>query len=279
MRILRQMATLCVPLVACAGQSRNAPAATIRVLVVTATQGFRHGEAISVSTERLKQAEATAGMRFDFLEDPTALNAQNLANYDVLFVNNATLRIAVDNRADSAATAAARWPKTGVAQPITREQQQAIASFVRDGRGLVAIHSAVDALYGSAEYREMVGGGLFHHHPYTREARVNIEDRSNAAVSHLAPSVVFREEIYYLDVDPRATSHVLASLDLASVGDTTKTDHPLAFIRRYGKGRVFVNVLGHFGDTWRRQDYFDSVLQGIRIAAGRVPADFSVSAR
>ena len=90
---------------------------------------------------------------------------------------------------------------------------------------------------------------------------------------------MFREEIYYLDVNPRATSHVLASLDLASVGDTTKTDHPLAFIRRYGKGRVFVNVLGHFGDTWRRQDYLDSVLQGIRIAAGRVPADFSVSAR
>ena len=279
MRILRQIATLCVPLAACASQSRTSPSAPIRVLVVTATQGFRHSEAITASTERLKQAEATAGMHFDFTEDPSALNARNLANYDVLFLNNSTLRIAVDNPADSASAAAARWPKSGVAQPITRDQQQAIASFVRDGRGLVAIHSAVDALYGWADYREMIGGGLFHHHPYTREARVNIEDRSNAAVSHLGPSVVFREEIYYLDVDPRATSHVLASLDLPSVGDTTKTDRPMAFIRRYGQGRVFVNVLGHFGDTWRRQDYFDSVLQGIRIAAGRIPADFSVAAR
>ncbi|CAN5744109.1 hypothetical protein BH11GEM1_BH11GEM1_35230 [soil metagenome] len=279
MRILRQIATLCMPLVACAGQSRNTPATPIRVLVVTATQGFRHSEAIAVSTERLKQAEATAAMHFDFTEDPSALNARNLANYDVLFLNNSTLRIAVDNPADSAATAAARWPKGGVAQPITRVQQQAITSFVRDGRGLVAIHSAVDAFYTWADYREMVGGGLFQKHPYTREARVNVEDRSNAAVSHLGPSVLFREEIYYLDVNPRATSHVLMSLDLPSVGDTTRTDHPLAFIRRYGKGRVFVNVLGHFGDTWRRQDYLDSVLQGIRIAAGRVPADFSVAAR
>lgn len=279
MRILRQIATLWVPLIACAGQSRTTPATPIRVLVVTATQDFRHGEAITASTERLKQAEPSAGMHFDFTEDPSALNAQNLSNYDVLFLDNSTLRIAVDNPADSAATAAARWPRRGVAQPITRDQQEAIASFVRNGRGLVAIHSAVDALYGSADYREMVGGGLFHHHPYTREARVTVEDRSNAAVSHFAPSAMFREEYYYLDVDPRATSHVLMSLDLASVGDTTRTDHPVAFIRQYGKGRVFVNLLGHFGDTWRRQDYLDSVLQGIRIAAGRVPADFRVPAR
>ena len=279
MRILRQIATLCVPLVACAGQSRTTPAAPIRVLVVTATQDFRHGEAITASIERLRQAEASAGMHFDFTEDPAALTAQNLANYDVLFLDNSTLRIAVDRPADSVAIAAARWPRRGVAQPITRDQQQAIASFVRGGRGLVAIHSAVDALYGSADYREMVGGGLFHHHPYTREARVTVEDRSNAAVSHLGPSVLFREEYYYLDVDPRATSHVLMSLDLASVGDTTRTDHPVAFIRQYGKGRVFVNLLGHFAETWRRQDYLESVLQGIRIAAGRIPADFSVAAR
>ena len=279
MRILRKIVTLCVPLVACAGQSRSIATAPIRVLVVTATQGFRHTEAIVASTERLKQAEATAGMRFDFTEDPSALNAQNLANYDVLFMNNSTLRIAVDNPADSAARAAARWPKTGVAQPISRAQQLAIASFVRDGRGLVAIHSAVDAMYGWAEYREMVGGGLFRNHPYTREVRVNVEDQANAAVSQFGPSAMFKEEIYYLDVDPRSTSHVLMSLDLPSVGDTSRTDHPLAFIRQYGKGRVFVNVLGHFGDTWRRQDYLDSVLQGIRIAAGRVPADFSMATR
>jgi type 1 glutamine amidotransferase len=47
------------------------------------------------------------------------------------------------------------------------------------------------------------------------------------------------------------------------------------FIRQYGKGRVYVNLLGHFGDTWKRDDYFNSVLQGIRIAAGKTAADFS----
>ena len=276
MRMFSWTSMFFVALASCAGQSgMGAPNGPIRVLVITATQGFRHTEAIAESKDRLKQAEATSELRFDFTEDPTALNARNLAQYDVLFVDNATLRIVPANLGDSASRALVHWPRAGIVNAVTREQQEAIASFVRDGKGLVAVHSGVDAFYGWPEYREMVGGGLFQNHPFTREARVTIEDPKNASVSPLGSSVSFKEEYYYLDHNPRPTSHVLASLDLTSVGDTTRTDHPLMFIRQYGKGRVYVNLLGHFGDTWKRDDYFNSVLQGIRIAAGKVPADFS----
>lgn len=281
-RALNALLTLTVsaPLFACAGQQGSAAMQPIRVLVISATQGFRHTEAIVASTERLKAVEPTSGMQFDFTEDPGTLNAANLAKYDVLFINNATLRIAIPAGADSAARAAVKWPRTGdIPGALTRVQLDAVAAFVRNGKGLVAIHSATDALYGSADYREMVGGGLFRSHPFTREARVLIEDPKNPSVSQFGPSVMFKEEYYYLDVNPRATSHVLAHLDLTSVNDTTRTDHPTMFVRRYGKGRVYVNLLGHFGDTWRRQDYLDGVLQGIRIAAGRVPAEFSAAAQ
>ena len=81
----------------------------------------------------------------------------------------------------------------------------------------------------------------------------------------------FREEYYYLDRNPRPISRVLMSLDLTSVGDTTKTDHPLIFIRRYGKGRVYVNVLGHFPETWRRQDYLDERASGNSHRRGKSP--------
>ena len=275
MRSLR-LTTFCImALSACAGRGQGAPAGPIRVLVVTATQGFRHTEAINASRERLQQVGTGSEFKFVFTEDPAELNATNLAQYDVLFINNATLRIPPVNPADSASRREVRWPAAGIANPVTRDQQEAIAAFVRDGKGLVAIHSGVDAFYGWREYREMVGGGLFKSHPFTQVARVTVVDQSNPAVSHFGPSVSFKEEYYYLDQNPRPNSHVLLTLDLTSVNDTTHTDHPLAFIRRYGKGRVFVNVLGHFGDTWKRDDYFTSVLQGIRIAAGRVAADFN----
>ena len=275
MRSLRLMPFCLVALSACVGRGQPAPAGPIRVLVITATQGFRHTEAINASKERLQQVGTGPEFKFVFTEDPADLNAVNLAQYDVLFMNNATLRIPPANPADSASRREAHWPAAGIPNPVTREQQEAIAAFVRDGKGLVAIHAGVDAFYGWREYREMVGGGLFKSHPFTQVARVTVVDQANPAVSHFGPSVSFKEEYYYLDQNPRANSHVLLTLDLTSVNDTTHTDHPLAFIRRYGKGRVFVNVLGHFGDTWKRDDYFTSVLQGIRIAAGRVAADFN----
>ncbi|MEO8334535.1 MAG: ThuA domain-containing protein [bacterium] len=263
-------------LTSCAGQAPNAPDRPIRVLVVTATQGWRHSEPIEVSKERFKALDTSSGFSFEFTEDPAALNTKNLSQYDVLMLNNSTLRIAPPGASDSASLAALRWPPKGLANAVTREQQDAIASFVREGKGLAVIHSGIDAFYGWPEYREMVGGGLFISHPFTREARVTIEDPKDPSVAHLGSSVNYKEEYYYLDHNPRPTSHVLASLDLTSVGDTTHTDHPLIFIRHYGKGRVYVNVLGHFGDTWKRDDYFNGVLQGIRIAAGRLPADFSL---
>ena len=146
--------TLLTPLFACTGQQRSGAAKPIRVLVITATQGFRHTEGINASIERLKAAEPTSGMTFDFTEDPSTLNAANLAKYDVLFINNATLRIALPPNPDSATRQAARWPKSGdIPGAITKEQQDAITSFVRNGKGLVAVPSATDALYGSGDYR------------------------------------------------------------------------------------------------------------------------------
>jgi type 1 glutamine amidotransferase len=262
------------------GAASATSGAPIRVLVVTATQGFRHTDAIAASKELLKDAERTSELRFDFTEDPTAITARNLARYDVLFLNNATLRIAPANPSDSASLAAVHaWGRPPVVNPLTPQQQEAIVSFVRSGNGLVAVHSGVDAFYGWPAYREMVGGGLFQSHPFTRVATVIVEDQRNPAVAHFGPAVSLKEEYYYLDVNPRPNSHVLMSLDLTSVNDTTRTDHPIAFIKRYGEGRVYVNVLGHYAETWRRQDYLTSVLQGIRIAAGRLPADFSVTPR
>jgi type 1 glutamine amidotransferase len=77
-----------------------------------------------------------------------------------------------------------------------------------------------------------------------------------------------------LDSNPRPSSHVLLSLDMPSTGpDAKPEDHPLSWTRREGDGRVFVTVIGHFGEDWRRPDILQQVLQGLRWAAGRLPAE------
>jgi uncharacterized protein len=250
-----------------------AQAEPIRVLVVTATQGFRHSDAINASHEILRNLDRSSGFEFEITEDVASISAENLAGFDVLFLNNATLRAAPADPTSEDQVAATRTQR--VEAPVTVEQQRAISEFVRSGKGFASAHSGVDAFYGWDEYREMVGGGLFQSHPWTQEVQINVEDRENPAVSHFGPSFRIHDEIYVLDANPRSSSRVLLSLDMPSTGaDDQAQDHPISWIRRHGDGRVFVTVLGHFGDVWKRADFQEHVLQGLRIAAGRVPAQF-----
>lgn len=252
--------------------------APIRALVISTTHGFRHTEAIDAMREVLPQVASSTEFEFELTEDLSTLTPANLANYDLLFIANATLRAEPEQKTEEAI---AETRTANVASPVTLAQQQAIVDFVRSGKGLVVAHAGLDALYGFEEYREMVGGGLFEEHPWTRSVRINVEDDENASVDHLGDGFWIRDEIYVLDENPRWNSHVLLSLDMASVGvpvgspDATRDDYPISWIRRYGEGRVFATKLGHFGDVWRNPEYLRHLVVGMRQAAGREPADFS----
>ena len=109
-----------------------------------------------------------------------------LAKYDVLFLSNSTLRAA---QPDDTVERAEPRNHDNPAPALTKAQEQAMLDFVRSGKGLVVTHSGVDAFYGSRGYREMIGGGLFESHPWTRHVRLNVEDRGNAAVVRPRASV------------------------------------------------------------------------------------------
>lgn len=281
----------------------------LRVLMVTTTQGWRHADAIKASKQVMKELERTTELRVDTTENLSALTPENLARYDVLFLANATLRNdrceePRDGRARSAGekrTCEAALAHDSIARtvpasarldpdrigmvpqnftPVNQAQRDAIRDFVRSGKGLVVAHAGLDALYGWEDYREMVGGGLFQEHPWTQPVKIDVEDKTNPADTHLGDSFGIRDEIYVLDENPRWNSHVLTSLNMPSVGiatghaDATRDDYPISWIRRYGQGRVFVTKLGHFPDVWRNPAFLQQLVTGIREAAGRTPADF-----
>jgi len=235
----------------------------IRTLVITTTHGFRHTEAIDALKEVLPELARTTEFEFDITEDLSVLNPGNLANYDLLFFANATLRAEPAERAEAAIEATR---SADVATPLTQAQQQAVIEFVRSGKGFVAAHAGLDALYGFDEYREMVGGGLFESHPWTQSVRIDVEDFANSSVQHLDGGFWIRDEIYVLDENPRWNSRVLLSLNMPSVGvevgspDATRDDYPISWVREYGAGRVFATKLGHFGDIWRNPAFLELLL-------------------
>jgi type 1 glutamine amidotransferase len=249
--------------------------APIRVLVMTRTHGYRHGPAIETAHTLLSALNETTEFRFEFTETVDDFNKVRLAEFDLLFLANSTLRV---DRPDPDALPPPAQPGSNrqVKDPLTAEHRSAIIDFLARGGGIAGAHSALDALYGWNAYRELVGGGLFQSHPWTQEVRIRIEAPASPAVSHLGTEFTIKDEIYVLDRNPRPNVQVLASLDTGSVNvglnsaDPARTDFPISWLGTYQGGRVFITKLGHFPEVWTNPAFIAHLLQGMRLAAGRI---------
>jgi type 1 glutamine amidotransferase len=239
-------------LAACSSQQQPAPGPTaqpptqqtaIRVLMLTATAGFRH-DSISVARDVMAGLAAQgAGFTVTATEDLSSLTPSALAAYDVLF-----------------------FALTSGELALTAEQKAAIVGFVSGGKGYLGVHSASDTLYDWPDYGRLVGA-YFKEHPWTRQATVVVEDASHPATAGLGERFGLMEEYYTFRENPRPRVQVLLRLDSASVGATG--DFPLAWAQSFGAGRAYYNALGHFAETWRDARFQRQLSGAIRWAAQR----------
>jgi type 1 glutamine amidotransferase len=198
----------------------------LRILLLTATTGFRHDDAIRAARQVLPQLGSQTGeFTITATEDLADFTADRLAATDILFFANTTGEL-----------------------PFSDAQKTAIVRFVENGGGFIGTHSATDTLYDWADYGRIVGA-YFNGHPWTQEATVTVEGGSHPATRDLGASFRIHEEFYTFRDNPRSRVTVLLSLNAASVGATG--DYPLAWSQSIGQGRAFYTALGHFESTWR----------------------------
>lgn len=219
----------------------TAPA--IRVLMLTATAGFRH-DAIGTARQTMTAAAAAAGdVAITATEDLSSITAASLGNYDVLM-----------------------FTLTSGELPFTDQQKSAILAFVSGGKGFIGVHSATDTLYDWPEYGALVGA-YFKEHPWTQQATVVVENATHPATAGLGSSFQLLDEFYTFRENPRGRVQVLLRLDAASVGATG--DYPLAWTSTSGSGRVYYNALGHFPETWTDARFQRQILGAIRWTSRR----------
>ena len=230
-----------VLLAGCSGAQPGAPTppgAPIRVLMLTATAGFRHDSIAAAREAMTALGSSTAEFVVTPTEDLTALSTVNLASYDVLFFALTTGEL-----------------------PLTDAQKAAVLAFVSGGKGFIGAHSASDTLYDWPEYGTLVGA-YFREHPWTQNATVVVEDASHPATAGLDARFNLTEEFYTFRENPRPRVQVLLRLDAASVG--ADGDFPLAWAHAVGSGRAYYNALGHFAETWRDQRFQRQIAGAIR---------------
>ena len=237
------LAALLALAIACKDQDSSAPTAptptgpAVRVLMLTATAGFRHD---AIDTAR--QVMTTLGFAVTATEDLSRFTTAGLADADVIM-----------------------FTLTSGELPFTAAQRAALIDAVNGGKGFIGIHSATDTLYEFPDYGRLVGA-YFKEHPWTQQARVLVEDASHPATG-IREAFTLEEEFYTFRDNPRGRVQVLLRLDAASVNTTG--DYPLAWAHSFGSGRAYYNALGHFPATWRDARFQSQLTAAIRWTAGR----------
>ncbi|MDE2596643.1 MAG: ThuA domain-containing protein [Sphingomonadales bacterium] len=143
---------------------------------------------------------------------------------------------------------------------MTPQQKQDLLDFIaKDGKGFIGLHTAAATAYAWPEYGDMLGG-VFDNHPWMiANAKIIVERPESPMMQRLRTGMVLRDEHYQMRMSPaysRDKVDVLARIDTSSVDlkapmvHRTDGDFPIAWIKDYGRGRVFYTGLGHTDAAW-----------------------------
>src|SRR5579872_7267243 len=144
--------------------------------------------------------------------------------------------------------------------PISVQQEELLADFVRRGGGLVCVGNAAEAYHEYAILGEVLGHINGRCTPQS-EIIARVATPDHYITRRVESSFAVREAIYLLDIVPadaeilwRTTWHYVA--------------HTLAYTRTYGRGRVFCTTLGSTGSSQSHPVFQQMIGRAIRYASG-----------
>lgn len=136
---------------------------------------------------------------------------------------------------------------------IAPEQSAHVRKAVAAGTGLAGCHGGMcDAFRNDVDWQFMTGGNWVSH-PGNDGTRytVNIRNSSSPITEGLADFEVVSEQ-YYLHVDPAVEVLATTRFPVADGPHLPNgtVDMPQVWTKRWGKGRVYYNALGHQPNIW-----------------------------
>ena len=241
-----------------AAAALTAEAAPKRVVVVTATKGFRHSS-IPTAENVIINLGASSGAYTvvdvvrggsegkDDAEVAEKLTLEKLKNVDAVIFANTTGDLAIPD-------------KDGFIQ------------WIENGHALVGMHSCSDTFHGYPPYIGLLGGE-FQTHGSQVAVDMHNQDRAHPAVRHLGPIWTVYDEIYEFKSFERAKVHGLLTLD-KHPQTMVPGDYPVSWCKNVGRsGKVFYTSLGHREDVWTDSLYQQHILGGIKWALGLEAGD------
>jgi hypothetical protein len=242
-----------------------------------------------INTENLKQydlifLDSTTGQ---FLDDPTneeltTERRQALLNFVRGGKGLAGLHAAVDSYHTNGGGGRGRG-RGAAGAPGAPESAQAAAPPM----GPPPAEGAVAPTGTWPAYNTMIGAFFKFHWPYPQIITVKIDDpKSPLTQMFHGQEFTIHDETYTFAQDSYSLKnvHELTSIDYSKMSDADKAKEPaatrrtdgdygLSWIRREGKGRVFIEVLGHDEHIYQMPVMLEHVLAGTQYALGDLPAN------
>jgi hypothetical protein len=271
-----------------------------RVLVLAKAAGFVHASIPLAARTIEALGQKTGAWTTVITYNAADITTENLRQYDAIFLASTT-GLFLDDPADASATAARRAALldfvrggkglAGIHAATDSYHGAAGPSAAAGGGGPV---DGGGPLW--PEFNTLIGGFFKFHWVYPTQIAMKIEDPDNpinapftivnqASGIRLPRQFSIVDEVYTFNQDSwsRTNAHVLTSIDYAKMPAAVKaqepaprrsdSDYPLSYIRREGKGRVFVEVLGHDESIYKITPMLAHILAGMQYVLGDLQAD------
>ncbi len=157
---------------------------------------------------------------------------------------------------------------------ISPEQQKAFVELLEKGIGLVSLHHNMGAHRNWDEFRKIIGGKFIF-----QPCEIDGRQQTKSGWSHgedLQVTVVDQQHPITKGVKDFAIHDETYNnyYTAADVKVLLKTDHPkndpeLAWVKDYGRSRVFFFMLGHDNHGWSNPNFVKILTQGIHWTARR----------
>ena len=249
-----------------AGVPKSAPAKPTKprkVLVFSKTAGFRHGS-IPTGVEAMKpMGKSTGAFEVTATEDDSFFEPEKLKDFDAVLFLNTTGEVFKSKEAG-------------------REERlkKSLVDFVKSGKGLIGTHSATDTYKKWKDFNDMMGGA-FAGHPWHTKIRVkNLEPGHPLNAAFAGKDFEIADEIYQFRKDTASADERRMLLSLSGEivdkgkGNTGKEGlYPIAWLDKYGDGRIFYCSLGHRDEIYWNPVILKHYLAGIQYALGDLDAE------
>lgn len=172
------------------------------------------------------------------------------------------------------------------------EIRDSLMRFIREGGGLAGYHGAAHASMDWTEFGDMLGARGGSHRDFHEKATLKIDDpKSPLTAMFGGREFEWQDEFFRFTTPPydRAKVHVLLSFDAqktdmhqkpdCDICDRADNDIAVAWIRSYGRGRIFYATIGHLPTFFETPVMAQFFLSGIQFVLGDLDADTTPSAK